>query len=166
MAKQSHFFFSLYTCVRLRYMQISKNLPQFEGENVLLVVTGKQEADFFRGGNGEIEKIAGFKVEKPFYDDRKGRVIRRGHGQVFSSGAVYEQQKEKILQDFRREFRKALRDVLQNQPDTVYIFTPSYLKNDVLALFPKRLAHLVKKTISANVYGRHPFEILERIRVR
>ncbi|TSC71181.1 MAG: hypothetical protein G01um101470_723, partial [Parcubacteria group bacterium Gr01-1014_70] len=39
------------------YMQISKNLLQFEGENVLLVVTGRQEADFFRAGNGEIEKI-------------------------------------------------------------------------------------------------------------
>lgn len=147
-------------------MKISKNLPRFEGENVLLVVTGRQEADFFRAGDGIIENIPGFKVEKPLHDDRKGRVMRRGHGQVFASGTVYEDQKEKILRDFRREFRKSLKTVLDNfTPDRIYIYTPAYLVNEILALFPKRVSAAIKKVVKGNFYGKHPFELLERIRV-
>ncbi|TSC71503.1 MAG: Uncharacterized protein G01um101470_572 [Parcubacteria group bacterium Gr01-1014_70] len=148
-------------------MKISKNLPQFKDENVLLVVTGRQEADFFRAGEGVIENITGFKIEKPLYDDRKGRVVRRGHGQVLASGAVYEDQKEKILQDFRREFRKTLKAALVDFiPDHIYVYVPSYLANEVVALFPKRMALTIKKIVKGNFYGRHAFEILERIRVR
>lgn len=148
-------------------MKISKDLPQFKDEKVLLVVTGREEADFFRAGDGEVEKIIGFKVEKPLHDDRKGRITRRGHGQILASGAAYEDPKEKILQDFRREFRKTLKVVLVNYiPDQIYVYTPPYLANDVAALFPKRVGVLIKKIIRGNFYGRHPFEILEKIRVR
>ena len=148
-------------------MKISKNLPQFNEEKVLLVVTGRQEADFFRAGDGEIKKIAGFKIEKPLHDDRKGRVTRRGHGQIFASGAAYEEQKEKIMQDFRREFRKTLKIVLVDfMPDKLYVYAPPYLTNEVTALFSKRAALTIKKIVKGNFYGRHPFEILEKIRVQ
>ena len=148
-------------------MKISKSLPQFKDENVLLVVTGRQEADFFRAGDGVIETIAGFKIEKPLYDDRKGRVVRRGHGQILASGAVYEEQKEKIMQDFRREFRKTLKTALVDFiPDHIYVYAPPYLANEVVALFPKRVALTIKKIMKGNFYGRHPFEILEKIRLR
>ena len=148
-------------------MKISQDLPQFKEENALLIVTGKHEADFFHASHGEIERIAGFKVEKPHYSDREGHFKTRGRGVTVASGAVYEAQKEKILQDFRREFRKALRLALgNNHPDVLYVYTPAYLKNEVYALLPKRIQSLVKKIFSINIYGRHPFEILERIRVR
>lgn len=150
---------------KINNMKISKNLPQFEGENVLLVVTGRQEADFFRAGDGVIENMTGFKIEKPLYEDRKGRVMRRGHGQLLASGAAYEEQKEKIMQDFRREFRKTLQAALGNfAPDQIYVYVPPYLANEVVALFPKRTAFLIKKIMKGNFYGRHPFEILEKIR--
>lgn len=134
---------------------------------MLLVVTGRQEADFFRASDGEIEKIIGFKVKKPLFDDREGLFKRRGHGKIFASGAVYENQKEKIFQDFRREFRKILQGILRDTlPDRIYIVAPAYLKNDILDLFPKRAAARVKKVIGANMYDKHPFEVLERFRVR
>ena len=140
-------------------MKISSNLPQFESEKVLLVVTGRLEADFFRAGNGEVEKIAGFRVEKPQYSNREGHFKTRGRGATLAS-------KEKILQDFRREFRKHVRSILADGlPDRIYVCTPSYLKNEVVALLPKRAAARVKKLVSGNLYGRHPFEILEKIRV-
>jgi len=134
---------------------------------VLLVVTGRQEAEFFRAGGGVIEKTAGFKVEKPLHDDRKGRVTRGGHGQIFASGAVYEEQKEKIMQDFRREFRNILKILLTDfTPDKIYVYAPPYLANGVTALFSKRAALTIKKIVKGNFYGRHPFEILEKIRVQ
>lgn len=154
-------------CVRLTHMKITKKLPQFEGENVLLVVTGRQEADFYRAGDGVIENMMGFKVEKPLYEDRKGHFKRRGHGKVLASGAAYEEQKEKILQDFRREFRKTIKTVFASYiPDRIYVYTPSYLTNEVAALFSKRMAAKIKKTIRGNFYGRHPFEILEQVQMR
>lgn len=129
------------------------------------MVTGRQEADFFRAGDGEIENIAGFKIEKPLYDERKGRVTRRGHGRVFASGAAYEDQKEKMLQDFRREFRKTLKIVfIDFVPHKIYVYVPPYLANEVIALFPKRAALTIKKIVKGNFYGRHAFEILEKIR--
>lgn len=146
-------------------MKISKNLPQFEGENILLVVTGRQEADFFRAGDGSIEKVAGFMVEKPQYSERGGHFKRRGHGATIASGAVYENQKEKILQDFRHEFRKILKNVLVTPPDHIYIFTPAYLATEISGMFPKRIAVTIKKVIRGNFYGRHPFEFLEKMKV-
>lgn len=145
-------------------MKISKNLPQFEGENILLVVTGRQEADFFRAGDGVIEKITGFKNEKPLYDERRGRMVRRGHGQVLASGATYEEHKEKIMQEFRHEFRKTLKTILaESVPDRIYIYVPAYLKNNVLALFPKPVALLIKKVTKGNFYDKHVFEMLEKL---
>lgn len=138
-------------------MNISKNLPQFEGEKVLLVVTGRQEADFFRARDGIIEKTAGFKVEKQNYPDQGGHFKARG--------AVHEVQKEKVLRDFRREFQKTLKMVLKGgMPDHIYVCAPSYLKNDVFTLFSRRDALLIKKVIIGNLYDKHPFEILEKIR--
>src|SRR3989344_838697 len=148
-------------------MKISKNLPQFNEEKVLLVVTGRQEADFFRAGDGEIKKIAGFKIEKPLHDDRKGRVTRRGHGQIFASGAAYEEQKEKIIQDFRREFRKTLKIVLVDfAPDKLYVYAAPYLLKEGNCLFFFSARLVLKKIVKGNFYGRHPFEILEKIRVQ
>ena len=148
-------------------MKISKDLPQFVGEKALLIVTGKQEADFYSAGDGSIEKIAGFMVEKPHYSDREGHFKTRGRGATLASGAVYENQKEKILQDFRREFRKTLKTVLGSfTPNQIYVYTPSYLSNEIVALFSKRMALAIKKVIKGNFYGRHPFEMLEKIRVR
>ena len=131
----------------------------------MLVVTGRQEADFFRAGDGVIEKVAGFMVEKPQYSDRKGYVKRRGHGVTLASGAVYENQKEKILQDFQREFRKVLKNILITPPDHIYIFTPAYLAAEISGMFPKRIADTIKKVIRGNLYGRHPFEFLEKMKV-
>lgn len=147
-------------------VKISKNLPQFRGEKVLLVVTGQQEADFFRAGDGSIEKIAGFMIEKPHYSDRGGHFKRRGHGATLASGSVYENQKEKVLQDFRREFKKTLKNVLIIIPDHIYVYTPPYLVAEISAMFPKRIAGTIKKVIRGNFYGRHPFEFLEKIRIR
>jgi len=147
------------------YMKISQNLPQFAGEHVLLVVTGRQEAEFYRAGDGEVEKVAAFKVETPKYSDREGHFKTRGRGMVLASGAVYEAQKEKILQDFRREFKSSLKSVLANfsQPDRIYMYTPAYMATDVQGLFPRLVAGAIKKTIRGNFYGRHPFELLEKI---
>ena len=145
-------------------MIISKDIPQFKGETAFLIVTSRQEADFFRAGDGEIEKIANFMVEAPKHSDREGHFKTRGHGMTLASGAVYEVKKEKILQDFRREFKKTLKNILaDNKPDRIYLFTPDYMANEVQKLLPRELASVLEKTIHGNFYGEHEFELLKKI---
>ena len=144
-------------------MKITKNLPQFDNEKVLLIVTGRQEAEFYYAGSGIVEKISEFKVKKPTYSDHEGRVIRQGRGQLFGSGTASKDTKEKILQDFKRAFKKSLQTVLEGAPDVIYVYTPAPLASELPALFPKKTALRIKKIIRGNFYGRHPFEILKKI---
>lgn len=132
-----------------------------------MVVTGSQEADFFRAGDGSIEKIAGFKLEKPRYADREGYFKTRGRGMTISSGAAtYKAKKEKILQDFRREFKKTLKSVLADfsAPDRIVVCTPAYLINNVCELFSRAHKNAIQNVIRGNFYGRHPFEVLEKLK--
>lgn len=147
------------------YMIISKDFPQFEGETALFIVTGRQEADFLKASSGAIEKVADFTIETPRYSDREGHFKMRGHGMTFASGAVYEAKKEKILQDFRREFKKTLKKVLADgSPDRIYLYTPDYMVHEAQKLIPRSLNSVPCKIIQGNFYGEHPFELLKKIR--
>lgn len=146
-------------------MRISRDLPQFTDEDVFLVVTGKQEAEVYAAGDGIIEKIASCKVEKPTFSDHEGSFRMRAHGGLTRSGSYEEVRKEKVLEDFIKEFRKMLKQVLVNRmPDRMYLFTPAYMVNRVRDALPVRMRNILKRTIRGNFYERHPFEILAKLR--
>ena len=103
-------------------------------------------------------------VETPKYSDREGHFKTRGHGMTLASGMVYEAKKEKIMQDFRREFKKTFKNILAaNKPDQIYLFTPDYMAHEVQKLIPRQLAPILKKIIHGNFYEMHEFELLKKI---
>ncbi len=148
-------------------MKISRELPQFREKGAILVVTGKQEARFYRAAAGVIDTVAAFEIEKPKYSDREGFFETRGHGGVMRSGAVYEEKKEKMLQDFIREFRKTMKAVLAaHAADEIILLTPAYLVNRVKDALPLRVQKRIRRTLRGNYYHMHPFDILRRAFVK
>lgn len=147
-------------------MNISRDLPQFTDEKALLVVTGKQEAEVYAAGDGIIEKVASCKVEKPTFSDHEGSFRMRAHGGLTRSGSYEEVRKEKLLEDFVKEFKKILKEALVNRsPDRVYLFTPAYMVNRVRDALPANIQKILKRTIRGNFYERHPFEILAKLKL-
>lgn len=146
-------------------MNISRDLPQFADEKALLIVTGKQEAEIYAVGDGVIEKIASFKLEKPVFSDHEGAYKIRARGGVVRSGSYEEVRKEKLLEDFIKELKKILKEALVNRsPDRVYLFTPAYMVNRVRDALPANVQKILKRTIRGNFYERHPFEIIAKLR--
>ncbi|MBI2444381.1 MAG: host attachment protein [Candidatus Magasanikbacteria bacterium] len=147
-------------------MKIPSQLPQFTKETVLLIVTGLQEAEFFLAGEGKLDRVGGFRVEKPQYSDRED-FSRGGGALVFESGAKFEARKRLIWQDFRRQFKEQLANLVRAHDFTaVYLLAPAPISATVKALLPAALQKKIKRTVRGNFFKEHPLKILARLSVQ
>ena len=151
-------------------MKISNNLPQFENETVLIVVSGKQDAIFYLAKNGELFKVESFKVDRPKYDDVQGHFetsAKTGkHGQTMRAGSPFDptHMEEKAVTQYLQKLQEELEGVQQHHNITqLFIFAPSYVKHEVEKRMPYALQDKKQLMIEGNYYEEHPFELLERI---
>jgi len=145
-------------------MKISKNLPQFEKEQALVVVLGKQEGKFYLANKGIIEEVSCFKFSKPKYSDREGRFIKRGKGGIYKSGAVYEAKKERILTELANRTRDNLKEIMdKNKVDGIYVFCLAHLKNQLNDSFPASARQKIKLSLSGDYFHYHPHYLLKKI---
>ena len=76
-------------------MKISRNLPQFNLEKVLIIVTGKQEGEFYSAFQGSIEKVDSFRFQKPVNSDNEIFLSKQGTRGAYQPGTTYNDKKEK-----------------------------------------------------------------------
>jgi len=146
-------------------MKISKTLPRFKGESLLLIVTGKQEAVFYIAKDGVIDKITSFEIKTPKYSDREGFFVTRGHGKVFASGSVYESTKEKVRQIFFKVLKRHVKEIrAQHNIEKGALFCPGYLINDIMEVFPVSFRKNITFSFRGNYCDQHPFLLLEKIK--
>lgn len=142
-------------------MKIPRELPQFKDENAFIIVTGKQDAAFYKASDGIIEKVDAFKIPRPTYSDNEGIYRTKGRGVATSSGSAKELQDENVIRDFLREFKKRIRKI--SDFSTIYIFSPHQIKNRVRAALPNEWKMKVGALIEGNYYFRHPTFILKKL---
>lgn len=145
-------------------MKISRNLPQFEGEKALIIVSGKQEARFFLAKDGIIEELESFQFEKPKYSDREGFFISRGKSGVYRSGAVYEFKKQRLVKELGNRLENGFADIIKyNKVDSIYLLSPEYLENYVKKAVPPDYKKKIKFLLKGDYSHFHPFDILNKI---
>ncbi len=148
-------------------MKITRDLPQFQNQKALIVVTGLHEADFYIAKNGRIEKIGEFKLLYPHYSDKEGFFETAGHGRVLESGSVLETNKVEIRHRFLKEMDKILDDIIKRKGITdIYIFTPSTIKDELKKLLPKDDRKKIKHAFEGNFTKLHPFQLLSMIQAK
>lgn len=137
-------------------MRISKKLPQFGKSAALLVVMGKQVAEFYLAKNREIELLSEFSVESPHYSDRE-----------VPASFPYEAMEQKLRQDFNRTLKVRLGRIAKSvEPDELYLFVPGYLHAEVVSALPGALKGKLKGVIAGTYYREHPFLLLERLQLQ
>jgi hypothetical protein len=143
-------------------MKISKSLPQFEKEPSLFLVTGKQDAAFYKAYDGMIEHIASIKVPTPRYSDREGLYRQKGRGEMVTSGG-FERRDDIVIRDFIHELKFHLKAMHGNDYAKMYVFTPSNVKNTILRAMPSYLRRKTAAVIEGNYYKSSPIDLLHKI---
>ncbi|MEX0918130.1 MAG: hypothetical protein WDZ93_03165 [Candidatus Paceibacterota bacterium] len=133
-------------------MQIPYQLPQFNRQNVLMVVMGSQRGLLYLAADGMVDIIGTIEQPADRYSDREGHFLHSGRGMLLGSGSVYE---DKNIERVRRFFQKAANEVYRvmraYDVQHVYIFEPAYTKGAVtLALRP-----LARERIKLVRYGNY-----------
>lgn len=145
-------------------MKIRKELPQFTGENALLLVTGEQSAKLYAAKNGIIEEIEPHTIFDPRYTDREGFFAEKRDAE-FASGSVYEPKKLYI----RTKFLHWLRDEV-NYLDhksgftSIYLFSPDFMAREIYAILSDKICDRVRFSIRGNLVEERPFILLRRIK--
>jgi hypothetical protein len=144
-------------------MKISKELPQFDGEKALVLVTGMENAKIFVAENGTIEEVESFRVEKPHYSDREGHFETRKGGKVIGSGSVYEEKDETTVMHFAQELESKLVRFRNESITKLFLFTPGYIVASIRRAIPLSLIAKTEGVIKGNFLDYHPFDLLKKI---
>lgn len=143
-------------------MRIQRDLPQFDNKRVMLVVTGRYAAELYLVSNGEINRLDGFQLVWPMYEDNEGFFEQRGRGMTRISGSVRERKEAERVKRFVRELRGRLwRHVQHERPDDLFLFTPK--AHEIADALQDRVRKLVAGEIKGDFIRKHPFEILQRL---
>jgi len=145
-------------------MKISLDYPRFS-KNTLLVVTGEQEARFFHALGRGLNEIDDFKIAKPKFTDREGLFANSsGHGTLLQRGAGYDNQDEKVKQDFKKSLKQVLAYIARDyEVEQVYIFAPPQAQPPVLASFPPNLSGKISLIFDGDFTQHHPNILLDKI---
>jgi len=150
-------------------MRIPSKLPQFEKENILILVTGFQMADFHMAGNGEIRKLKSIRVPRRKYSDDEGYFASRSRtgkkrSGVVVSGAVREYPKQAILQEFLKLLEPELKTIYKKEKiSSICLFSPNYAMNEVISAFPTALKNKIKFSIKGNFSHYTMTALLEKL---
>lgn len=145
-------------------MKIPKELSLAE-KNILLVVTGKQEAKFFSIKNNTIELIDIIKISNPKYSDDEGFFMKQSHGSIISATNFEKRDAKPVIREFLTVFRERIKKI---QPsyllEDIYLFTPANMKNIIINQFPTKTKHNIKHLIEGNFFYRHPLDLIKKIK--
>lgn len=145
-------------------MKISKKLPQFEGEKVLILVSGNNRAEFYLISDNHINMVDDLRIKDEHYSDKEGFFVRSGLGRIFKTGAVREPVDKDIMSEFIRKVTENIKKFLYfDEVDRMYIFGPEYLKNFLKDAVPKSYKKKLIHFFSGNLTNHHPFELLKKI---
>lgn len=140
-------------------MQIKSQLPQYEGQSILMVATGTHAGVIYLAGDGEVRKLKAFRVAKPKYSDKEGFSKNRRTG---VTGSVRELDRRDLERDFLKEAVREIRAAAGSKKITdVILFAPPELKADLSAALPSRLKSKLVAVISGNYHEHHPFELIQ-----
>ncbi|MDZ7612034.1 MAG: hypothetical protein U5L10_04685 [Candidatus Moranbacteria bacterium] len=147
-------------------MQISKDLPQFNIKEALIIVSAKHGLELYRAYQGSVEKLESFEVENPRYSDKEGFFMSRGKNVgTIRAGTVGEIKDG----DIKRDFFQKLKDFLKNHREQlegcseIYLFAPDTLITELKEEMPENIQKKIFMEFAANYHKSHPFKVLEKI---
>ncbi len=158
-------------------MQIPKQLPQFEQEKALLIVSGRLGMNFYLASKGKIKKLKSFRFPKPskVYTDTEGFFVTRSGGGRRPgeriTGAVLEPKKQRLRQELYRKFKKHLNELIKKEKiNQLYLFVPDYLHTEMEGLLKDNLSNKMKKQIKLTILGNYlksqPLTLLRKIKAK
>ncbi|PJE75520.1 hypothetical protein COV04_04425 [Candidatus Uhrbacteria bacterium CG10_big_fil_rev_8_21_14_0_10_48_11] len=149
-------------------MKIGKQYPQFTNAPALIIVTGKQEAEFYRAKNGEMSLVGTFEVRPPRFSDKEGFFGARGSGgKAGAGGSVREE--PKIAQ--QKEFLKKLKAEVTAELGKlgykeVYLYAPQYLMAELKSGIKKIVGARYTMSFTGNYLKMHPTKLLAMLENR
>ncbi|HEU0085990.1 MAG TPA: hypothetical protein VFQ59_03485 [Candidatus Paceibacterota bacterium] len=140
-------------------MKIPSRFPQFKGETTIIIVSGQQNAVFYKVLNGIIERLDIFKIPRRHYSDNEGRFKVRGRGKTIRAGGTLEPKDDAVVNDFIREFKNRIKNIPEFA--RLYLLAPATTKNKIKSILPKSWQNKIQDVIEGNYYYRHPLFIVE-----
>ncbi len=147
-------------------MKIQMQLPQFNHEPALLIVTAKQHGVFYIAHEGVLDKASVLEEPTKKYSDREGFFSSFGTGYT-ASGSVYEENKQEVIRKFSKmAAAEAERLVRERGVGAIYLFVPDYVSGEFNRDLPGSLKGLIRETFTGNYVDEHPFKLLEKIQAK
>lgn len=143
-------------------MKIKDSLPQFDNTQTLLVVTGKEHAEFYVAKDGIIEPLERIEVKAEDLGEVADRFETRTSGFIVS-GADEERvelEVREFLDRFEREFPRISSEA---DPEQIYLFAPQYMSKEIMRRFPNPQKELIKAHFDGIYSDKHLFDLLEMI---
>ncbi|MDZ7726035.1 MAG: hypothetical protein U5L75_00440 [Candidatus Campbellbacteria bacterium] len=147
-------------------MKIKSTLPQFENKNALLVVTEKETAKFYIASEGEIKEVEVIEIDPEEFDrDSRERIQHRSVGGAVVRGRSSEEEEEKGVSHFLGKLEDKLKNVTKEfDINEVYVFSPSYVNNEVVSRIPKKQRELIEENFRGNYSHKHALKLIEMIK--
>lgn len=150
-----------------RKIRIARNLPQFQDENTLLIVTGDKAMEIYRAQDGIIENVLSYRIADLKRRDRSGNYAKRASGRPLASSSVNEPNDQEWRDRFLRQLNSIVQEVIERgQVTAVYLFSPKHMIKDVTEVLPKLARDAVRGLVYGNFTKFHPFTFLKRIAVQ
>ncbi|MBI2003787.1 MAG: host attachment protein [Parcubacteria group bacterium] len=144
-------------------LKIPSKFPQFEGQNVLIVAAGSQDADIYIVSNGTLNKIVSFRIPRRKYSDEEGFSVQKSG----VSGSAREYPKQAAIKEFLNRLEDELKIILKKEKISyVCLFSPDYMTKMVKAVFPAALRNKIKIFVSGNFSQHLPIELLAKINLK
>ena len=134
------------------HMKIPQNLPQFNEESTLIVVSGKSSADIYLGFKGDIRNI--------------DVISEESNDKVYSPNGMFtisvsDRRKRKR---YLKKIDSTILEVLAvHKVHSVYLFAPSYIMRDLWDTLSVSVRKCIKLAIRGNYYNGHIYEALQKI---
>ncbi|MDP3953487.1 MAG: hypothetical protein Q8P99_01540 [bacterium] len=146
-------------------MQISQELPQFEDQKILIIVTGQQEASFYIAHKGNLDKLEGLYIPPITYSDKEGYSEKRRMGMTMGTGFARENKKQTLRNKFLSELDTHLKKIAgEHEIEKIYLFCPPYMRLSVKGVIPYPLKEKPIVSIKGDYHQQHPFKMLEKIK--
>ncbi len=120
-------------------MRIPKNLKRLWSKkgDALLLVTGKQDAVIYKASKGTLEKLDTFKM--PFSEERE------------------------LIKDFMSELVVHLKNIKAESFPSIYLFVPSYVKDQIMRAIPTELRKHIKAVVQGDYFHLAPAELMLKL---
>lgn len=144
-------------------MKIPRQLSQFAGEHVLVVVAGKQQALLYSAHDGYINLIDSLFIPRPHYSDHEGEFKTRSQNGTMRSGSANELRDQDIISEFMRELKKHFKHIESEKYSGVYVLAPSKTKNTIVQHMPKTLENRLRGVVLGNYHHASPLDVIRKI---